>query len=104
MVGSAGVTYVGNWQQAGGGGVSLPDKRITHFDVHIAKDGKQLNADMARWAPYDMSGLVVKVPMFWTTFEWPAGTDRGTVSITFSCKSPVFGGVIRSEPFTLVVK
>jgi len=104
VVGSAGLTYVGNWQHEGGGGVSLPDKRIAHFDVHIAKDGKRLNTDMAKWAPYDMSGLVQKVPVFWATYEWPAGSIRGRFTIAFSCMSPTFGGVVRSKPLNLDVR
>jgi len=103
VVGSSGLAYVGNWQHEGGGGVSLPDKRISHFDVYIAKAGKRLNTDSARWAPYDMSGLVQKVPVFWTSFEWPVGSSRGRFTIEFRCTSPTFGGLLRSEPLRLDV-
>lgn len=104
VVGSAGVTYVGNWQHAGDGGVSLPDKKIAHFDVHIVQGGKQMNTDMPRWAPWDMSGLVQKVPVYWTSYDWPVGSLRGTLSISFACQSPLFGGALRSEPVDVEVK
>jgi hypothetical protein len=104
VVGSAGLTYVGTWLDAGTGGVSLPDKRIRHFEVHLTKDGKQINAGMSRWAPYDMSGLVKKVPEFWTSYEWPLGAARGRFTIAFRCTSPRFGGELRSVPKHLDVK
>ena len=94
---------MGNWQHEGAGGVSLPDKRIPYFEVSIAKDGKRLNADMARWSPYDMSGLVQKVPVFWASFDWPAESQRGAFTIEFRCTSPRFGGVLRSKPLNLDV-
>jgi hypothetical protein len=104
VVGSAGVAFVGSWPHAGEDGVSLPDDRITHFDVVIAKDGKQVNTDMPHWTPFNVSGLVEKKPPYWTTFEWPVGNLRGTFTISFRSKSPRFGGELRSEPLEFEVK
>lgn len=100
VLGSAGEKYHGPWTRQDRMGNSLADPGVKSFSVDVVQNGRIANLGYTSWAPWDLSGLVEKIPPYWLSHDIPASGYPGPATVTVAASSPLFG-TLRSKPIAI---